>query len=63
MFYDVSVNAGSLLGAGQCERGPDFWCASQENAELCSTVQYCQNEVWVKQHRQAALVCDYQIVK
>lgn len=31
-----------LLGRNKCLFGPSFWCASEENARLCNTVDHCR---------------------
>ncbi|XP_065178756.1 prosaposin-like [Sycon ciliatum] len=33
-------------GWNPCTRGPAFWCATLDNADLCDAFSYCQQHVW-----------------
>ncbi|XP_071829151.1 uncharacterized protein [Apostichopus japonicus] len=30
----------------KCKTGPEFWCASETNADLCDAVEHCKRHVW-----------------
>ncbi|KAJ8022464.1 Prosaposin [Holothuria leucospilota] len=30
----------------RCKTGPEFWCATQANADLCNAVEHCKRHVW-----------------
>lgn len=35
-----------LLGAKECTWGPEYWCASRENAKKCNAVPHCEKHGW-----------------
>eukprot|EP00116_Pleurobrachia_bachei_P006314 sb/3466576/ len=40
---DISGSTDLLGKDDDCENGPSFWCASEENAKKCNMVDFCKN--------------------
>lgn len=42
----LSLGSSFLYTNSRCHEGPAYWCSSEEVAESCQALQYCQDNIW-----------------